>query len=65
MNGWRTGGWMVDRLKACDVEGDLLTLEGAGHGFKGADAEKGTSSRPLNVRSMAARSHSSHANPCS
>ena len=32
--------WMVDRLKACDVEAELLTLEGAGHGFKGADAEK-------------------------
>jgi acetyl esterase/lipase len=32
--------WLVDRLKACDVEAELLTLEGAGHGFKGADAEK-------------------------
>lgn len=32
--------WIVDRLKACDVEVELLTLEGAGHGFKGADAEK-------------------------
>ena len=32
--------WMVDRLKACIVEVELLTLEGAGHGFKGADAEK-------------------------
>jgi acetyl esterase/lipase len=32
--------WMVDRLKACMVEVELLTLEGAGHGFKGADAEK-------------------------
>jgi dipeptidyl aminopeptidase/acylaminoacyl peptidase len=32
--------WLVDRLKACAVEADLLTLEGAGHGFKGADAEK-------------------------
>jgi acetyl esterase/lipase len=32
--------WMVDRLKACAVEAELLTMEGAGHGFKGADAEK-------------------------
>jgi acetyl esterase/lipase len=32
--------WMVDKLKASAVEADLLTLEGAGHGFKGADAEK-------------------------
>lgn len=32
--------WLVDRLKAATVEADLLTLEGAGHGFKGADAEK-------------------------
>jgi dipeptidyl aminopeptidase/acylaminoacyl peptidase len=26
--------WLVDRLKAVDVEAELLTLEGAGHGFK-------------------------------
>lgn len=32
--------WLVDRLKASGVEAELLTLEGAGHGFKGADAEK-------------------------
>ena len=32
--------WLVDRLKAADVEAELLTLEGAGHGFKGKDAEK-------------------------
>lgn len=32
--------WMVDKLKAAAVEAELLTLEGAGHGFKGADAEK-------------------------
>ncbi|HEV8379062.1 MAG TPA: nitrilase-related carbon-nitrogen hydrolase, partial [Tepidisphaeraceae bacterium] len=32
--------WMHDRLKAAAVEVQLLTLEGAGHGFKGADAEK-------------------------
>ncbi len=31
--------WLVERLKAADVEADLLTLEGAGHGFKGKDAE--------------------------
>jgi len=32
--------WMVDRLKACAVEAELMTMQGAGHGFKGADAEK-------------------------
>lgn len=32
--------WMRDRLKAVDVEVELLTLQDAGHGFKGADAEK-------------------------
>jgi acetyl esterase/lipase len=32
--------WLIDRLKASAVEAELLTLEGAGHGFKGADAEK-------------------------
>ncbi|MGE3314677.1 MAG: alpha/beta hydrolase family protein, partial [Planctomycetaceae bacterium] len=32
--------WIVDRLKSSGVEAVLLTLEGAGHGFKGPDAEK-------------------------
>jgi len=32
--------WIIERLKAADVEAELLTLEGAGHGFKGADQEK-------------------------
>lgn len=32
--------WMRDRLQACGVEVELLTLTGAGHGFKGADAER-------------------------
>lgn len=32
--------WMRDRLKECGVEVKLVTIEGAGHGFKGADAEK-------------------------
>lgn len=32
--------WLVDKLKSAGVEAELLTLEGAGHGFKGADAEK-------------------------
>jgi acetyl esterase/lipase len=31
--------WMVDKLKAANVEAELLTLEGAGHGFKGKDVE--------------------------
>jgi len=32
--------WIVDRLRAAEVEAELLTLDGAGHGFKGADAER-------------------------
>jgi acetyl esterase/lipase len=32
--------WMHDRLKAADVEVEMVTFEGAGHGFKGADREK-------------------------
>jgi acetyl esterase/lipase len=32
--------WLTDRLKAAGVEADLLTLQGAGHGFKGADAKR-------------------------
>jgi dipeptidyl aminopeptidase/acylaminoacyl peptidase len=31
--------WLVERLKAAGAEAQLLTLEGAGHGFKGKDAE--------------------------
>ncbi len=31
--------WIVERLKAADVEAELLSLPGAGHGFKGADQE--------------------------
>jgi acetyl esterase/lipase len=32
--------WLIDKLKAADVEAELLTLPGAGHGFKGEDAVK-------------------------
>jgi acetyl esterase/lipase len=32
--------WLIDRLRAADVEADLLTLEGAGHGFQGDDAKR-------------------------
>jgi acetyl esterase/lipase len=32
------GVWMADRLKASGVEVQLLTLQGAGHGFKGDHA---------------------------
>ncbi len=32
--------WLIERLKACGVEAELLTLEGAGHGFKGPDAQR-------------------------
>lgn len=31
--------WLIDKLKANGVEAELLTIEGAGHGFKGKDAE--------------------------
>jgi acetyl esterase/lipase len=31
--------WLIDRLRAAGVEAELLTLKGAGHGFKGKDAE--------------------------
>jgi acetyl esterase/lipase len=32
--------WLVDRLKSAGVEAELLTLEGAGHGFRGDDARR-------------------------
>jgi acetyl esterase/lipase len=32
--------WLIDKLRAADVEAELLTLPGAGHGFKGDDAVK-------------------------
>jgi acetyl esterase/lipase len=31
--------WIVEKLKASAVEAELLTLEGAGHGFQGKDLE--------------------------
>jgi acetyl esterase/lipase len=37
---YEQAGWLVERLKAAGVEADLLTLQGAGHGFKGKDAER-------------------------
>ena len=37
---YEQGVWMRDRLQACGVEVELLTFEGAGHGFRGADADK-------------------------
>jgi acetyl esterase/lipase len=37
---YEQGVWMRDRLKESGVRVEMLTLEGAGHGFKGADAEK-------------------------
>jgi acetyl esterase/lipase len=36
---YEQGIWMRDRLQACGVEVEMITFEGAGHGFKGADAE--------------------------
>jgi dipeptidyl aminopeptidase/acylaminoacyl peptidase len=32
--------WIIDRLLACGVEAELEGIEGADHGFKGADAER-------------------------
>ncbi len=32
--------WLVERLKAAGVEAELLTLNGAGHGFRGEDAAR-------------------------
>jgi len=37
---YEQGVWMRDRLNSCGVRVEMLTLEGAGHGFKGADAER-------------------------
>jgi dipeptidyl aminopeptidase/acylaminoacyl peptidase len=31
---------MHERLKAAEVEVELISLEGAGHGFKGPDADR-------------------------
>lgn len=33
-------GWLVERLRAASVGAELLSIEGAGHGFKGKDAER-------------------------
>jgi acetyl esterase/lipase len=32
--------WLIERLRAAEVEAELLKLEGAGHGFKGDDAKR-------------------------
>jgi acetyl esterase/lipase len=32
--------WIIDRMHNADVEAELLTLEGAGHGFKDEDAKR-------------------------
>jgi len=37
---YEQGVWMRDRLKSCGVHVEMLTLEGAGHGSKGEDAER-------------------------
>jgi acetyl esterase/lipase len=31
--------WLVEKMKASGAQAELLTLQGAGHGFKGKDAE--------------------------
>ena len=38
--GYEQALWMQDRLQENAVPHELLTLQGAGHGFKGADADK-------------------------
>jgi acetyl esterase/lipase len=37
---YEQGVWMRDRLNDAGVDVEMLTLQGASHGFKGADAEK-------------------------
>src|SRR5438105_8566901 len=37
---YEQGVWMRDRLQAAGGHVEMLTFEGAGHGFKGADAER-------------------------
>lgn len=37
---YEQAGWMVEKLRAAQVEVELLTMPGAGHGFGGGDAEK-------------------------
>ena len=37
---YEQGVWLIDRLKASMVPAELLTMEGAGHGFQGEDAKK-------------------------
>ncbi len=37
---YEQAAWMHDRLKAAGVEVQFLTLQGAGHGFKGEDAQR-------------------------
>ena len=32
--------WLIERLKAANVEGKLLTIQDAGHGFRDADGER-------------------------
>ena len=32
--------WIVDRLRTAEVDVEFLTLDGAGHGFKGANAQR-------------------------
>jgi acetyl esterase/lipase len=39
---YNQGVWITDKLKAAGVEAELETLEGAGHGFKGPDADRAT-----------------------
>ena len=36
---YEQAGWIVEKLNAAGVEAELITLPGAGHGFRGKDAE--------------------------
>jgi len=37
---YEQGVWIIDKLKAAGVEAEMMTMEGAGHGFGGEDAKK-------------------------
>ena len=37
---YEQGVWLVERLLQAGVEAELLTLQGAGHGFRGEDAQR-------------------------
>src|SRR5207244_5909420 len=42
---YEQGVWMRDRLKSCGVHVEMLTLEGAGHGFEARAADQAEAAR--------------------